>query len=147
MISSKKVLKNIPYKRLEEIAYSLLDVNPNARCRHFSFILYKGRLIATGTNRPKTHPLNLINRKVSKITGDDYSDQKQTCSELNAILKLKRLTNIDTKKCTLINIRYDRNDNIALARPCMSCENLLRYHNFKNILWSINKGEYAGATY
>jgi len=102
-------------------------------------------LIATGINCNKTHPLNLINRKISKVTGVDYSDQKFTCSELNAILKLKRLTNIDSKKCVLVNIRYDRNDNIALAAPCMSCESLLRYHSFKQVIWSTEGGDYETA--
>jgi deoxycytidylate deaminase len=131
------------FKRLEEIAQSLIGYKSERRCRHFSFILYKNRLIATGVNNSKTHPFNLINRKVSRVTGEDYSDQKQTCSELNAILKLKRLTNIDTKKCILINIRYDRNDKIALAKPCQSCQNLLRYHEFKQIIWSTNGGHYS----
>jgi len=76
-------------------------------------------------NCNKTHPLNLLNRKISKITGEDYSEYKHTCSELNAILKLKRLTNIDTKKCTLVNIRFDRNDKVSLAKPCSSCDSLL----------------------
>ena len=134
------------FKRLEEIAQSLVGYNSDRRCRHFTFILYKNKLIATGTNNTKTHPFNLINRKVSKVTGEDYSEQKQTCSELNAILKLKRLTNIDTKKCTLINIRYDRNNNVALAKPCSSCQNLLRYHEFKQIIWSTNGGRYSYET-
>jgi deoxycytidylate deaminase len=130
------------YKRLEEVARSLVGYNSDRRCRHFSFILYKNRLIATGTNNSKTHPMNLKNRKVSRVTGDDYSDQKQTCSEFNAILKLKRLTNIDTKKCNIINIRFDRNNNIAMAKPCMSCQSLLRYFEFKNIIYTDNSGNY-----
>jgi len=93
-------------------------------------------------NCNKTHPLNLLNRKISKITGEDYSEYKHTCSELNAILKLKRLTNIDTKKCTLVNIRFDRNDKVSMAKPCSSCDSLLKYHNFKQIIWSTNDGDY-----
>jgi deoxycytidylate deaminase len=131
------------FKRLEEVAQSLVEYNSDRRCRHFSFILYKNRLIATGVNNTKTHPFNLINRKVSKVTGEDYSDQKHTCSELNAILKLKRLTNIDTKKCVLINLRFDRNNKIALARPCQSCKSLLKYHSFKDVIWSTNNGTYT----
>lgn len=137
-----KISNSIPIKRLEEIAWSLIDNSPDIRCRHFSFILYKGRLIATGINCTKTHPINLINRKISKVSGDDISDQKYTCSEFNAILKLKRLTNIDTKKCILVNIRYDRNNRVAMARPCMSCESLLNYHSFKQVIWSTNVGNY-----
>jgi hypothetical protein len=133
---------NSAYKRLEEIAWSLIDVDEEKRCRHFSFILNKKRIIAIGTNRPKTHPANLKNRKLSARTGEDISDQKHICSEFNAIMKLKRLTNIDTKKCTLINIRYNRNGDLALASPCMSCLNLLKFHEFKSIAWTDQNGLY-----
>lgn len=140
-----KILNDSILSRLDEISKSLLDSHGTMRCRHFSFILYKGRLISTGINCSKTHPVNLINRKVSKITGLDFSDQKHTCSEFVAILKLKRLTNIDTSKCVMVNIRYDRNDNKAMAKPCMSCQNLLRYHSFKHILWTDDNGNFVSS--
>lgn len=130
------------YKRLEEIAFSLVDWEDTKRCNHFSFILNKKKIISIGTNLQKTHPTHLRNRKVSVRTGEDFSDQKHTCSEFNAIIKLKRLTNIDTKKCTLINLRYDRNKKLALAKPCMSCLSLLRYHKFKDVLYTNDKGSY-----
>ena len=130
------------FRRLEDIALSLIDWNDTIRCRHFSFILNKKKIVAIGSNQPKTHPTHLKNRKVSVRTGMDFSDQKHTCSEFNAIIKLKNLTNIDTKRCTLVNLRYDRNRKIALACPCMSCVSLLKYHEFKNILYANNNGEY-----
>jgi deoxycytidylate deaminase len=141
-VSKDTKKRSTTLRQLEDTARSLLYTNDSNRCRHFSFILYKNRLIATGMNYNKTHPLNLLNRKVSKITGEDYSEYKHTCSELNAILKLKRLTNIDTKKCTLVNIRFDRNDSVSMAKPCSSCDSLLKYHNFKQIIWSTNGGDY-----
>ena len=131
------------FKRLEDIALSLIDWKDPVRCRHFSFILNKNKIVAIGVNQQKTHPTNLINRKVSSITGEDFSDQKHICSEFNAIIKLKNLTNIDTKKCTLVNLRYNRNKKLALASPCMSCVNLLRYTQFKRIAWTTNNGEYV----
>lgn len=130
-------------KRLEDIALSLIDWNDPIRCRHFSFIINKKKIVAIGINQQKTHPTNLKNRKISSITGEDFSDQKHTCSEFSAIIKLKNLTNIDTKKCTLVNLRYDRNKNLALASPCMSCVSLLKYHEFKKIIWTNNDGEYV----
>lgn len=130
------------HKRLEEIAESLIDWNEEKRCKHFSFIIYKKRIVAIGTNQPKTHPVHLKNRKVSVRTGIDFSEQKHTCSEFNAIIKLKRLTNINTKKCSLVNLRYDKNKKISLARPCMSCSSLLKYFQFKNILFTDNNGTY-----
>ncbi len=130
------------FKRLEEISKSLLDFNSNKRCQHFSFILYKNRIISIGNNSKKTHPLNLKNRKTSLRTGEDFSDQKHICSEFSAINKLKNMTNIDTKKCVLVNIRYNRNGEIALSKPCMSCENLLKYFSFKRVIWTDNDGNY-----
>lgn len=130
------------FKRLQEIAESLIDWEDGMRCRHFSFVIYKNRIITIGLNKPKTHPTNLRNRKISYITGEDYSQYKHTCSEFNSIIKLKKKTNIDTKKCTLINIRYDRNKKIAMAKPCMSCANLLKYFEFKKVIWSTNDGNY-----
>ena len=135
-------VSNLKYKRLEEVARSLIDWDNPRRCHHSSFILYKNRIVAIGSNLPKTHPTNLKNRKISKVTGEDYSTQKHICSEFNAINKLKKLTNIDTKKCTIVNIRYDRNKNLALAKPCMSCENLLRYFEFKRVVWTTDEGTY-----
>jgi deoxycytidylate deaminase len=131
-----------PFKRLEDIASSLIDWSENIRCRHFSFILNKKKVVAIGTNQQKTHPTHLKNRKISIRTGEDFSEQKHTCSEFNAIIKLKNLTNINTKKCTLVNLRYDRNRKLALASPCMSCANLLKFHEFKNILYTNNNGDY-----
>lgn len=131
------------FKRLEEISKSLLDFNSDKRCQHFSFILYKNRVISIGNNSKKTHPTNLKNRKTSLRTGEDFSDQKHICSEFSAINKLKNMTNIDTKKCVLVNLRYNRNGEIALSKPCMSCENLLKYFSFKRVIWTDNDGNYV----
>jgi deoxycytidylate deaminase len=132
----------LQFKRLEEIAESLIDWDDTVRCRHFSFILKQRKILAIGTNQRKTHPLNLKNRKISSITGEDFSEQKHICSEFHAINKLKRLTNANTKKCTLVNMRYDRNRRLAFAKPCMSCVSLLAYHEFKKVLWTDNDGNY-----
>ena len=131
------------FKRLEEISKSLLDFNSDKRCQHFSFILYKNRVISIGNNSKKTHPSNLKNRKTSLRTGEDFSDQKHICSEFSAINKLKNMTNIDTKKCVLVNLRYNRNGEIALSKPCMSCETLLKYFSFKRVIWTDNDGNYV----
>ena len=136
------IVSKSKFKRLEEIGESLINYESGKRCHHFSFILYKNRIISIGSNNKKTHPTNLINRKVSIRTGEDFSDQKYTCSEFNAILKLKRLTNVDTRKCILVNMRFDRNKNLSSSFPCMSCQNLLKYHNFKKIIWTDHKGDY-----
>jgi hypothetical protein len=129
--------------RIESLSKDMVDFNSNKRCHHFSFILKRKKILAIGTNRKKTHPYNLKIPKISKETGEDVSAQKYVCSELDAIRKLKRKTNIDTKKCILINIRYDRNGNLAYSKPCMSCECLLEKNNFKKIVWTDAEGNYV----
>lgn len=129
-------------KRLEDIAYSLIDRSSNKRCHHFSFVIYKNRIIAIGQNNRKTHPINLVNRKKSTKTGEDFSEEKHTCSEFNAILKLKNLTNINTKKCNLVNLRIDRNNKLAYAKPCESCKSLLSFFEFKSVEWTNEFGDY-----
>lgn len=131
------------FSRLEEIALSLINWNDGLRCRHFTFIINKKKIISIGFNNQKTHPANLKYKKFSLKTGEDISEHKHTCSEFNAIVKLKNLTNIDTKKCTMVNLRYDRNRKLALAAPCMSCISLLSYHEFKKIIWTNVHGKYV----
>jgi hypothetical protein len=130
------------FKRLQQIAVGLIDWQDGLRCRHFSFVIYKNRIITIGLNKRKTHPTNLRNRKISYITGEDYSQYKTICSEFNAIIKLKKKTNIETKRCTLVNLRYDKKGNLAIAKPCMSCMNLLKNFEFKRVIWSNNDGNY-----
>jgi hypothetical protein len=137
----------LPFKRFEDLAFSSIDWQKPIRCRHFSFIINKKKIIVIGTNRKKTHPTNLKNRKISAKTGEDFSEQKHICSEFNAIIKLKNLTNIDTKKCTLVNLRYDRNKKIASASPCMSCKSLLKYFEFKNVFFTDSSGNYQTYKY
>jgi hypothetical protein len=142
LILMASVINKSQFKRLEDIALSLINWNDPIRCRHFSFILNKKKIVAIGMNQQKTHPTNLKNRKISVKTGLDFSDQKHICSEFNAVVKLKNLTNIDTKRCTMVNLRYDRNKKLALASPCMSCISLLRYHEFKKIIWTNEEGNF-----
>lgn len=136
-------MNKLSFKRLEEIALSLIDWSDGLRCRHFSFILSKKKIISIGYNSQKTHPANLKYKKFSLITGEDISEHKRTCSEFSAILKLKNLTNIDTKRCTLVNLRFNRNKRIDFAAPCMSCVSLLTFHEFKRIIWTDSEGKYV----
>jgi len=138
----ESIVDKLKFKRVEEIAMSLIDPDKYKRCHHFSFIIHKKKIVSIGMNKSKTHPTNLKNRKISKRTGEDISEQKHTCSEFSAIQKLKKLTNIQTEKCVLINLRYDRNYKVAVAKPCMSCENLLKFFSFKKVFWSTNENTY-----
>ena len=125
------------FKKSTEISYALLKKHGNYRCKHFSFIFNKNRLISIGINNPnKTHPKNLeigfFNRK-----GEDISHTIGVHSELSAILKLGEE---DCSDYTLINTRINRNNKLDLSKPCMGCSSLLDQLKFKKIYYSTGNG-------
>lgn len=123
------------FNKLIEISRALNDPKRELRNFHTSFLLFKNKIVAIGVNQDKTHPINLRNKKFDR-DGNDISGSKGTCSELNAFLKLRNKTNIQSKKCSLVNIRIDRNNNLNFARPCQSCVSLLKFLEIKDVYFS-----------
>jgi hypothetical protein len=130
------------FTRLEDIAYSLFDLEKGKRSNHFSFVTYKNRIISIGQNKKKTHPTNLKNPKISRKTGENFSKEKHICAEFDAIKKLINTTNIPLKKCELMSIRIDRNNNISYSKPCDSCLNLLNFFDIKKVYYTDRIGEW-----
>lgn len=125
-----------------EISAAMFDPNYPLRCQHFSFVYHKNRLISIGRNNAKTHPINLRNPRIAR-DGSNVSHIKTTCSELNAILKLKRTSNINFGYCNMINIRLDKNRDIGNSCPCNSCSSLLSYHAFKSVFFTDESGGFV----
>jgi deoxycytidylate deaminase len=131
-------MENI-FKKCSEISYALLDKHGDYRCKHFSFIFHKNRLLSIGINNPnKTHPKNLeigfFNRK-----GEDISTTIGVHSELSAIL---RLGEEDCSKFTIVNTRINRNNQIDFSKPCGGCTSLIKQLNFKKIYYSSNSNNF-----
>jgi|SRR3990167_3767464 len=128
-------------EKIKEITFAFdRNLFPN-RNLHLSFLIYKGRIISIGQNSKKTHPINLKNRKINK-DGVDISSFRGSCSEWNAISKLKNLTNIPAHKCFLVNIRINKNNEIGMSMPCNSCLKLLSFFNISRVFYSNQKGEF-----
>ena len=103
------------FKKCIEVSYALLGKHGDYRCKHFSFIFQKNRLISIGINNPyKTHPRNLEIGFYSR-SGEDISTTVGVHSELSAILKLGEQ---DCSKFTLVNTRINRNNQIDLPNHC-----------------------------
>jgi len=60
------------------------------------------------------------------------ADQVGVHSEMDAIIKLG-LT--DCSGLTLINTRIDRNNQLAMSKPCLGCTDMLRNLNFRRIYY------------
>jgi len=133
------VMDNI-FKRCTEISHALLKKHGDYRCKHFSFIFDKNRLISIGFNNPnKTHPKNLqigfFNRR-----GEDISHTVGVHSELSAILKLGEE---DCTGLTLVNTRINRNNQLDFSKPCKGCNSLIRQLNFKKVYFSVDNKSFS----
>ena len=127
------------FNKIIEVTYALINKhNADLRCRHFSFIVDRNRIVSIGMNNSKTHPMNLkynyinkINEKISEIVG--------THSELNAVI---RFGEEDCSNLTLINTRINRNNALDNSAPCNGCMDMITQLNFKNVYYSNIKGQF-----
>lgn len=102
------------------------------RCRHFSFIFDRTRLVSIGLNSYKTHPLNLkynyINKekiRISSIVG--------THSEMSAVIKLGKK---DCQGLTIVNTRINRKNELDYCYPCSGCLDMIKKLGFKNVFFT-----------
>jgi len=128
------------FDKIIEVTYALINKhNADLRCRHFSFILDRNRIISIGMNSTKTHPMNLkynyINKNKEKI-----SDIVGTHSELNAVIKLGIE---DCSKLTLVNTRINRNDLLDHSAPCNGCSDMIKQLNFKNVYHTDSQADFV----
>ena len=126
------------YEKFKDLSKALMPEVMNQNF-HVSFVTWKGKVVAVGLNNKKTHPINLKNPKISK-EGENVCTHKHTCSELNAFVKLKNLTNVPFHKCSLVNIRILKNGTFGNALPCQSCESLISYLNLKTVHYTDSAG-------
>ncbi len=127
------------FNKIIEVTYALINKhNADLRCRHFSFILDRNRIISIGMNSTKTHPMNLKYNYVNK-NKEKISDIVGTHSELNAVIKLGEE---DCSKLTLVNTRINRNNLLDNSSPCSGCSDMINQLNFKNVYFSNFKGNF-----
>lgn len=119
--------------KVVEITFALAGKYPyKKRCRHFSFIFERNRLISIGINNPKTHPLNLkynyIGKKQLKI-----NDVVGTHSEMSAVIKIGPE---NCKGLTIVNTRVNRNNELDYSCPCNGCRDMIKKLGFKKLLYT-----------
>lgn len=119
--------------KIIEMSYALAGRHKHRqRCKHFSFIFEKNKLVSIGINSPKTHPLNLkynyLNKQKNKI-----SHIVGTHSELSAVIKLGFSS---CEGLTIVNTRINRKNEIDNSHPCNGCMELLTELKFLKILYT-----------
>lgn len=127
------------FNKIIEVSYALINKhNADLRCRHFSFILDRNKIISIGLNSSKTHPKNLKYNYVNKMN-QNISDIVGTHSELSAVIKLGEE---DCSSLTLVNTRINRNDELDFSAPCSGCLDMIKQLNFKNVYFSNVQGKF-----
>jgi len=127
------------FGKIIEVSFALINKhNADLRCRHFSFILDRNRIISIGLNSLKTHPLNLKYNYVNK-NNQSISDIVGTHAELSAVIKLGEE---DCSGLTLVNTRINRNNQLDFSAPCSGCCDMINQLNFKNVYFSNAQGKF-----
>lgn len=133
-------------KNLEKFVETFRAIVPRVdewemRTFHATFAVYKGKTLAIGINRRKTHPANLVNKKYNR-NGVDFSQNGATCSELACLTKVRNMTDIPLSKMVLVNFRVDRKGEIGFSAPCHACQNLCKYLGVKTLFYTDSNGNF-----
>ncbi len=123
-----------------ELSLALWEPDYELRCQVFSFAFYKGRVLVMARNTAKTHTLNLRNPIFAQ---GKRLEMKGCCAELNLFIKLRNTTNVPFNKLTIVNVRLDKNKRVCMSRPCISCSNLIKYLNPRNVYFTNENGEFV----
>ncbi len=130
------------YKYFEILKTIAEDIEPVARMRLAACLVYKNNIIAVGTNKKKSHPLQ---RKFGKNVDSIFLHAEIDCI-LNA---LKRVDPKELKKYVLYVQRIKRKDTYSknyfisgLAKPCIGCQKAIAQFEIKQVYYSLNNDGY-----
>lgn len=138
MIDSPPIL----HKSLELARALYPSAFQELRTFHVSVLWNKNKLLSVGVNRRSTHPRNLKNKKFNR-KGHDISQMKFRCSEFESFIGLgKQRYTLDFSKCTMVNIRINKENQISLSQPCNSCENLIQWLGLRRVFFTNNEGNF-----
>ena len=108
----------------------LLESDPtDIKSRHISAIVYKGRIIAIGRNKIKSHPFQ---KRFSANPNKIYLHSEVECIHKS----LKKITVEQLKKSTLYVIRLMADGSLGNSKPCDGCNRCIATFGIKNVIHS-----------
>lgn len=112
-------------------ARALYDL-PHGRCKHFTFILKRNKVVSVGWNNTiKTHPM-------AATYGHKFFAIHSELSALrNFPFPIGELANFD-----MVNIRIRKDDTLAIAKPCEACERMLVAFRPRSLWFTNNLGNF-----
>lgn len=132
----KSILRRV--NRVIETAKALQPAKQNGDNFHVTAIYDKNRLVSLGHNDySRPHP----ERRFGKYKATRYIGTKYTPCRHSEISSLMRAGVEDCSDFTFINVRITNSGQVAMARPCVNCFNLLsKSVGFKEIYYTETGG-------
>lgn len=96
--------------------------------------VYKHKIISSGCNSIKTNPV----QKRLNVYRFDADTPATIHAELACLLPLLNRKDIDFNNVSLYIYREYKSKELALSRPCASCESLIRSLGIRNIYYTGN---------
>lgn len=99
-------------------------------------VVYKHRVISTGCNSDKAHPLQ-AKYNIYRFT---VPSVHKAHAEVSALILLINRNDIDFSKAKLFLYREKQNKTLGLSRPCKSCMKLINDLGIKDIYYTTENG-------
>ena len=107
----------------------------NFRQHHIGCVaVYGHKIISSGYNSYKTNPM----QKRLNVHRFDVDTNHTLHAELSCLLPLINRKDIDFSSVSLYIYREHKSGDLALAKPCASCEALIRSLGIRNIYYTGN---------
>lgn len=97
--------------------------------------VYKHKIVSSGCNSTKTNPT----QKRLNVYRFSVDTPHTIHAELSCLLSLISRKDIDFSDVSLYIYRESKSGDLALARPCASCEALIRSLGIRDIYYTGNK--------
>lgn len=95
-------------------------------------VVYKHKIISSGCNSNKTNPTQK-RLNIYRFTDDTPAT---THAEIAALLPLRYRKDINFNEVSLYVYRENKSGELALARPCASCEALIRSLGIRHLFYT-----------
>jgi deoxycytidylate deaminase len=125
-------MNNRTLHRAIDIAKALHPTVRNMRSCHVAFLVFKGKIIRIGFNSNKTHPFNLQHPYYHKDKSESGIH-----AELAVCLKMQQ---DDLSKYSMIVIRHNLSMELAISRPCIGCQSVIRQFGITDVYYSTSYG-------
>lgn len=123
------------HKAYFKAAKAIADLSDFPRVKIGCCAVYKHKIISSGCNSLKTNPMQ------KRLNAHRFeADTPATIhAELSCLLPLINRKDIDFGNVSLYIYREFKSGDLALAKPCASCEALIRSLGIRNIYYTGNQ--------